>query len=170
MIGLVGRAQTGKDTAAFLFSNTHHPCKLSKPVKDDLKLLYGWDDYVIEERKDIVDPKYGFTPRDAMIRHTQMLQRFFGNYFFIDKLLSTNKGPIIITDVRYQHDIDEIHNRNGVTIKLVREGALVKHEHEDYIDDLVTTFEVRNDGTVLELFNQLAKLKLAAGPACDDRV
>jgi len=163
MIGLVGRARTGKDTAAQFFAETHRPCKLSKPVKDLCKSLYGWDDRVIEELKDIEDPRYGFTPRDAMIRHTKSMQRFFGKHFFMDKLLETQERPLIITDVRYQHDIDEIHKNNGITIKLIRDGAAVVHEHEDSIDALVTTFEVRNDGTISELFDQLAKLKLAAG-------
>jgi len=166
MIGLVGRARSGKDTAAQFFAETHRPCKLSKPVKDLCKSIYGWDDRAIEELKDMEDPRYGFTPRDAMIRHTKIMQRFFGKYFFIDKLLETQEHPLVITDVRYQHDIDEIHKKNGITIKLIRNGATVVHEHEDYIDDLETTFEVRNDGTISELFDQLAKLKVsAAGPA-----
>jgi hypothetical protein len=157
LIGLVGRSRVGKDTvAAEVFGRTHELRRLAQPVKDACKALYGWSDAHVESGlKEETDPRWGVTPRLAMVHMTNSMRSFMGADFFtrrfFDGLPEGAMAPcVVIPDVRYQEDIREIHKRGGVTIKITRPG-MPQHVFESGVDDLETTFEVVNDGTVEEL-------------------
>lgn len=153
LVGLVGRSRVGKDTVASFFSDTHTVTRLAKPIKEACKAIYGWDDAVLEtDLKEVLDPRVGVSPRLAMIHMTQAIRTFTDPEFFTRRLFDAWDGttPIVIPDVRYDHDVREIHKRGGVTIKVTRPGC-PRHVAEDTVDDLCTTYEVQNDGTVDEL-------------------
>lgn len=162
IIGLVGRSRVGKDTVASFFADTHQARKLAKPVKDACKALYGWtDDEVEGPAKEELDPKYGLTPRVAMVHLTQAIRSFHDGGFFTRRLFEFWDGtPIIITDVRYYQDIEAIHKRGGVTIKITRDGA-PRHDFETEIDHLYTTYEISNNGNLEALRSQIDRLGLA---------
>lgn len=169
LIGLVGRSRVGKDTVASFFSDTHTVRRLAKPVKDACKAIYGWDDATLEtDAKEAVDPKYGFTPRVAMMHMTQTIRTFtFDSEFFTKRLFDDWDGsPIVIPDVRFEHDVREIHRRGGVTIKIRRPGC-PQHTLEDPIDFVKTTFEIVNDGTVDDLWAKVAACALWPDPRWD---
>lgn len=166
LIGLVGRSRVGKDTVASFFSDTHEVLRLAKPIKDACKAIYGWDDSVLEtDLKEVHDARMGTTPRLAMIHMTQAIRTFTDPEFFTRRLFDAWDGttPIVIPDVRYDHDVREIHKRGGVTIKVTRPGC-PRHVAEDTVDDLWTTFEVQNDGTVEELRAKVNCLFLVTDP------
>lgn len=162
IIGLAGRARTGKDTVANLFANTHRVVRFAQPVKDAVKVLYGWNDDDVETAlKDQVDPKWGFSPRSAMIHMAQTTRLFAANDFFVKRLFENWDGaPIVIADVRYKHEVDAIHERGGITIKITRQG-ITRHEIEFTVDELETTYQVTNDGTLDGLLRQIHGLGLA---------
>ena len=162
IIGLVGRSRVGKDTVASFFADTHQARKLAQPVKDACKALYGWTDNEVEgPAKELVDPRWGITPRDAMVHITHEIRDFNDSSFFTRRLFDDWKGePIIITDVRYERDIEEIHKRGGVTIKILR-GGVTWHTFEVHIDHLHTTYVVENNGTLDQLRSQIDRLGLA---------
>lgn len=160
LIGLVGRSRVGKDTVAGLFTETHAIRRLALPVKDACKVLYGWSDIEVESAlKETKDAHWGVTPRYAMMHLTQSMRTFMGTDFFTRRFFDTIKEheSLIIPDVRFYHDVLEIHKRGGVTIKIVREGAS-SHDFEEAIDDLHTTFEVENNGTIDELKAKIAEI------------
>ncbi len=159
LIGLVGRARVGKDTVANFFRTTHMLRRFAQPMKDAVKVLYGWSDIIIETKlKDEIDPKWGITPRSAMIHMAETTKQFMGPDFFIQKLFRDWKDePIIISDVRFQNEIQAIHERGGITIKITRDDV-PKHQVEDHVDHLVTTYEVGNDGTLHELRVKIERL------------
>jgi hypothetical protein len=160
IIGLVGRSRVGKDTVAGFFADTHKARKLARPVKDACKALYGWTDLEVEgPAKEDLDLRWGLTPRVAMVHLTDALRSFHGPGFFTRQLFDTWDGtPMIVTDVRYKRDLDEIHARGGVTIKISRDTG-PGHEFEDEIDQLQTTYEITNNGTLDGLRGQIDRLK-----------
>lgn len=166
IIGLVGRSRVGKDTVASFFSGTHQVRRLAQPVKDACKVLYGWSDVEVESAaKELVDPKWGVTPRFAMVHLTQEVRRFMGSDFFTKKFFDSWDGePIVIPDVRFLEDIKEIHRRGGITIKITRKGC-PDHPFEFPIDSMPSTFVVANDGTIEELREKIERcLGRASGP------
>jgi hypothetical protein len=159
IIGLVGRARSGKDTVANFFRPTHSMRRFAQPMKDAVKALYGWSDAAIETNlKDVVDPYWGLTPRAAMIHMAETTKTFVSRDFFVKRLFGDWSGePIIIADVRYENEIQAIHERGGITIKIKRSNIPV-HEVENHIDSLKTTYEVVNDGTLHELRVEIERL------------
>ena len=152
IIGLGGRSRVGKDTVASFFEGTHQVRRLAQPVKDACKVLYGWSDVEVESAaKEEVDQRWGITPRWAMVHLTQAMRQAMGGNFFTKSFFDSWDGsPIVIPDVRFVDDIQEIHKRGGVTIKITRQGG-PDHLFECTIDSARTMFEVANDGTVDEL-------------------
>ena len=122
IIGLVGRSRVGKDTVAGFFEGTHEVRRLAQPVKDACKILYGWSDVEVESgAKEHLDEKWGLTPRTAMVHLTQAMRQCNGSNFFTKRFFETWDGePIVIPDVRFNDDVQEIHRRGGVTIKITR--------------------------------------------------
>lgn len=159
IIGLVGRARSGKDTAATFFRTTHTVRRFAQPMKDAIKALYGWSDFHIETNlKDIQDPQWGLTPRQAMIHMAESTKKLVSPDFFVKRLFGDWTGdPIVIADVRYENEVQAIHERGGITIKINRTRA-PKHEFENQIDSLKTTYEVLNDGTLDELRIEVERL------------
>jgi hypothetical protein len=162
IIGVAGRARSGKDTVASLFSKTHRVVRFAQPIKDAVKALYGWSDIETEaDIKDVVDPSWGISPRSAMIHVAQSTRLFVANDFFVKRLFDSWEGDaIVIPDVRYKHEVDAIHARGGITIKITREG-LHKHDIEFTVDELETTHQVTNNGSLDGLRRQIDSLGLA---------
>ena len=148
IIGLVGRARSGKDTVALLVAQLkpwYQIRRIAQPVKDSLKSLYDWDNRHIEgPYKEVIDPYVNKSPRQAMIETAERVKRESGQDFFIKMLLDTWDGKdLVIPDVRFQNEIDAIRRYGGVLVKVVREGCSA-FVSEDHIDDLVTDYTVHN--------------------------
>jgi len=162
IIGLAGRARSGKDTVATLFGRTHRIVRFAQPIKEAVKALYGWSDIAVEtEIKDFVDPHWGVSPRSAMQHVAQTTRLFVANDFFVRRLFDSWDGDaIVIPDVRYKHEVDAIHARGGITIKITREG-IKKHDIEFTVDELETTYQILNNGSLDDLRRQVDGLGLA---------
>jgi hypothetical protein len=152
IIGFVGRAGAGKDSAAVVFSTSHRVVRFAQPIKDACKALYGWCDNAIESRiKDVVDERWGISPRQAMIHMAKNTKHFTTEDFFVKRMLEDWRGdPIVIPDVGYQYEIDAIHSLGGITLKITRPESL-KLLEEDHIDALETTHIIENTGTYQQL-------------------
>jgi len=162
IIGLAGRARSGKDTVATLFTKTHRVVRFAQPIKEAVKALYGWSDVAMEtDIKDAVDPHWGVSPRSAMVHVAQTTRLFVANDFFVRRLFDSWEGdPIVIPDVRYKHEVDAIHARGGITIKITREG-IYNHDIEFTVDELETTHQITNNGSLDGLRRQVDGLGLS---------
>ena len=150
LIGLVGRARSGKDTVARLFDLPN--LKLAKPVKEAVRVLYGWDDVHIEGAlKDTIDPKFDITPREAMIHITNVMKKRHGVDFFSNRFMDTWDGKSgIVTDVRYQVDAEILRSKGAVMIRVDRPGCSF-HPHEGGLDHIRVDYVIINDGTIGQL-------------------
>ena len=162
IIGLAGRARSGKDTVATLFTKTHRVVRFAQPIKEAVKALYGWSGIAMEtDIKDVIDPNWGVSPRSAMVHVAQTTRMFIANDFFVKRLFDSWEGDaIVIPDVRYKHEVDAIHARGGITIKITRDGVH-KHDIEFTVDELETTYEITNNGTLDSLRRQIDSLGLS---------
>ena len=144
IIGLVGRARSGKDTAALMMPS-YHIRRIAQPVKDSLKSLYGWDNRHIEGPfKEVIDPYVNKSPRQAMIETAERVKRESGQ----------DGNNLVIPDVRFQNEIDAIRRYGGVLVKVVRDDCSA-FVCEDHIDQLVTDYTVHNT-SLLNLHSQVA--------------
>jgi hypothetical protein len=160
IIGLVGRSRVGKDTVAEMLSQQGYQVKrLAAPVKEACKCIYGWDDNMVEsELKESRDVKWDVTPRMAMVHMTQSVRQFMGSDFFTRRFFdSWNGNPTVIPDVRYEHDVNEIHRRGGLTIKITRNDA-PQHDFEVGVDSLYTKFTVDNNDSIDSLRNKISEI------------
>ncbi len=159
IIGLVGRARVGKDTVASFLGPHWKVRRLADPVKRACKALYGWTDEALETNlKEVRCDNLAVTPRQTMVHITQSIRSFMGSDFFTRRFFDTWDGqPIVIPDVRFAHDIQEIHKRGGITIKILRTGGPL-HEFETEINSHRTTYEITNDGTIDELREKINKI------------
>ena len=164
IVGLVGRARSGKDTASRVLAPEYTLKRMARPVKDACKALYAWTDEALEsELKDFKNEFWGLTPRATMVHLTHQIKEYMGQVFFTRRFFAEwdGKTPLVIPDIRYSSDVDEIHKRGGVTIRIIRPGVVL-HEFENEIEKLKTTWTVVNDGTIEELeakIKEVLKLK-----------
>jgi hypothetical protein len=153
IIGLVGRARVGKDTAASFLTDKYTIRRLAQPVKDACKVLYGWSDVHIEgPDKEHIDRQWGISPRMAMLHLTHTMRQCNGSDFFTRRFFNQWDGqePVVVPDVRYAHDVEEIHRRGGITIKIKRNGG-PDYDVEFPIDSISTMYEVENNGSIEDL-------------------
>lgn len=164
IIGLLGRARSGKDTVANYISQqypTYEICRIAQPIKDSLQCLYGWSDKHIEGfLKEVTDPVINKSPRDAMIELGERVKSESGQDFFINMLLRKHKGDIIIPDVRFQNEVDRIREAGGIVIKVERPGCS-SLPNENGIDQIKPDLSIWNSrsienlhGIIMQLNNQ----------------
>nr|QBK89033.1 MAG: uncharacterized protein LCMiAC02_01260 [Mimivirus LCMiAC02] len=72
-----------------------------------------------------------------------------------------NRANVVITDVRFQNEVDFIHKYNGIVIKIHRESINDTSTHiaEKGIDNIEDyDFLISNDGTIKDLHNNIQKI------------
>ena len=165
VIGLVARSRCGKDTVADYIIDTYGNTqtiikrRLAGPIKKAVEVLYGFTTEHLEtDLKDIKNEKYNCSPRDAMVAITRTIMELSGTDFFTNQLYNsrTPSEVTIIPDVRYSHDIERIHNNDGIVIKIERHiNTLVHYKNENSIENMEADYTIVNNGTLEELYEQV---------------
>lgn len=167
IIGLLGRSRVGKDTVAAALVSALGSAKivrLSQPLKDAVRALYAFTEEQLEtDAKEVVDVRYGVTPRAAIQELCGHIMKEHGVDFFTRRLYANvgggdggggDGGCIVIPDVRYAHDIAEIRRRGGIVVKITRDLAAAGyalHPWEAAIDTMESDVVIENIGSVAEL-------------------
>ena len=171
IIGLVGNKNVGKDTLAdYLVENKKFiKYAFADPLKKGLKELFGLSDEQLNGNlKEVIDPEWNITPRELM--------QFFGTevmQFKLQELIPTLKRTfflkrfeqfvldnpdknIVVSDVRFQHELDKILQHQGIIIKISRKNAsktFLNHVSESEIDNFKNiTYSFDNDSSKEDLF------------------
>lgn len=145
IIGLVGKARSGKDTFAnmlyrkmdsndILFLTYSFAGELKARMMEDFELD---NEQVNGNLKEVPDPRYPkkggghWTPREILQFMGTDAYRAIDEHFWVKQLMktidrSTNRKDgdqinFIITDCRFPDEIRAVEDRNGVIIKIVRE-------------------------------------------------
>jgi len=164
LIGIAGRARTGKDTlaahlvAAYGFTRY----AFADPLKAMLSHIPGWDErYLNGDLKDVVDPFYGVSPRRAM----QTLGTEWGRSLAPDWWVMVADRSIpegqktVISDVRFDDEAQYVRER-GLLIHLVRPDApgVAGHVSEAGVEVSVDDIVIGNDMGVPALLAKFDRL------------
>lgn len=181
IVAIAGRSGAGKDAAAdalqriMAFKNV----KLSGPLKQAATAMFGvpHDCFCDNDLKDVpLHALRGSTPRAVLqwlgtdvMQHgliTSGLLPGIGRGFWARRLADTidtlppSENRVVISDMRFQHELDFLRKRYGnqlLAIRIVRDlklectpdGAIeLEHESERVVDALDVDLVVHNDGTL----------------------
>jgi hypothetical protein len=170
IIAICGCKRVGKDTVAEHLRDKfgYKIVKFAEPLKDMLKVLFGFSHEQIEITKDVVDPMWGVAPRKVMqFFGTEIMQfevqRLLPNIdrgFFVKSLLARHKDDerIVISDMRFIHEWQAIKNThaNSLIIKITRNDSPVDdHVSEMELEHIDPDFVIENNGTLESLFAEV---------------
>ena len=173
ILALGHRKQTGKDTLArFIASRLRLNNRglnvivagFADELKDTVYRLYGWAGVKPKEyyeahqaEREVILPQIGMSYRAKLIQignHTRAIDECVWSNALLKKL---NVDVLIIKDLRFPHEITQVHSCGGHVVKVVRPGI---PEDTDGADEPLATFNewdhiVVNDGDLNKL-NQAA--------------
>lgn len=172
LIGLVGRRGVGKDTVGDYLVSRHGFRKqaFARPIKEACALLFQVDPLVFEDRTLKETPlKYNLSPRQmAQLVGTDFFRNQVSPTFWLDYfedwLASHRDEAVVVTDVRFQNEVDLIRKLGGEVWFIARNTGdrnevADLHISESGIDSLSNiTRTVPNDGTLEELHASVERL------------
>lgn len=176
LFGILGRKFAGKDTVADYMCSKHNFKKLvlAEPLKEACKLLFNFsDEQLYGNLKETIDPNWGTTPRivfqylgtDIFRKDIHKIIPDIDDNFWVNLAISkylemknVNKNAlIVISDVRFQNEIDNIHKQGGIIIKIIRPSLsnTDAHESEKNIDNFDSDYTIINDSTKDDLYGKI---------------
>ena len=158
LIGLTGKARSGKDTFAGYLSYVLKipPYALASPIKRNVNQMFGWDDRHSDgELKEVIDETLGFSPRKAY----QVFGTEFGRHLNPDIWINMARaqyrmiGKLIITDVRFDNEAKWIQSEGGIVIEVVRDSikAVEGHSSETGVNREYIDYTIENNGSLNDL-------------------
>ncbi|MFA6102201.1 MAG: hypothetical protein WCV67_03005 [Victivallaceae bacterium] len=180
MIGLTGRAGSGKDTAGALirewiardFSGQFNGYRamvygIADPLRDALTCFIRRA--VPREEKEIVNPVLGISPREFMQKSGDFFRQMMGEDILLRLLgqrIREHRHTIyIITDVRLDIEAAFIREHGGIIIAIQRDaagldGAVSQHRTEQGVSPSLVNYMISNNGGMDELCRQIDLMML----------
>jgi hypothetical protein len=193
IIGICGFQSSGKDSIAKFLIEQYGFQKLSfaGALKDIVSIMFGWPRSKLEgltpedrEWRDVVDPWWAETLEIPQLTPRYILQHFgtdlFRKHFHQDiwvkivenklKQLTNDGINVVITDCRFENEINLITKYGGKIVKVYRdlpqwfhkyqqgvnveEAALLHASEVNWIRSHCD-YELTNDGTLLDLYEKI---------------
>lgn len=159
IIGITGKARSGKDTIADVLVKNYGFVKINYAdhLKKCTSLLFNFNnDQMYNKEKDIIDVRYNKTPRELLQWFgTDVMRKQFDNDFWINHVENQfDNKLLVISDVRFQNEADLIKKYNGIIIKVTRKNAL-NNDHESENQNIKEDFIIDNDDTKQKLINKI---------------
>lgn len=176
LIAVCGYKRCGKDTLANQISQAygHKHVKIAGRLKEVVRCLFGFtEDQVESDSKEVVDERWGVSPRRAMqFVGTEMFQYKIQELipgvernFWIRSLVEQEVAPclagggsVVISDIRFVHEYNEL-KKHGVFVILVeRDGCGCQddmHASEQDFRNIPADIVLKNNGEVTELLEGL---------------
>ena len=165
LIGLTGPARAGKDTAGTVIKwiQGWETYALASPIKETMNGLFGWDGrHSFGELKEVIDPDWGFSPRQAY----QLFGTEFGRSLREDLWLRMaevkyrKQGSLIITDIRFENEASFIRQNGGIIIHVSRKDCekVNAHSSEAGIAWNARDMTIPNDGTIEDFKSKVKDL------------
>lgn len=131
LIGLTGKAGSGKDTVANFLERGYGYTKysLAQPLKEMLNGVFGWSMELWQNREWKECPLLGdVSPRKlAQWLGTDILRKYAGEDIWIklmeDRLDTNPCAQMVVADVRFENEARAIHVKGGIVIQLVNPDA-----------------------------------------------
>jgi len=163
IIGLTGKARSGKDTVASHLQEAYkfHHYWFSKPMKDACRSMFGWgDEHLYGELKEEVDQRYGISPRVALqTLGTEWGRNTINSDLWIlraQKEMEQHEN-IVISDCRFDDEAEAVISSGGIVIEIVRQGInqVAAHSSESGISSSLINYQIENNGTLPELYRSV---------------
>jgi len=173
LIGVHGKAQSGKDTIARVLVEEHGFVRMAfaDPLKAASAVLFGWPVEMAfsDEIKGYKSPLWDITGRTAFQRLGDAMKIGFGTDFWIKRWACEyarlkDKHSIVVADVRTNAEADMIRGLGGVILHLERRGAGLSglegmHSSEAGITfNRSTDLRIENNGTLSELEDEINRI------------
>jgi len=174
IIGLLGNKNVGKDTLAdYLVSyKKFQKYAFADSLKECLHSLFGFNQEQLNgSLKETIDEVWNITPREVLqffgteimqLKIQELLPNINKNFFVkrFQQFLNNNKNKnIVISDVRFQHEINFIKEQGGIIIKINRDNSsktFLNHVSESKIDYLSgVDFTIINNESVDNYFKKI---------------
>ena len=169
LIGLAGLKGAGKDTAAewLCFHGYFERIALADPIKDGLAAMLGLNAYTFSEPtlKETVIDWLGCTPRHLMqTLGTEWGQRYVARDVWtriaqhkIDTHRRRSDLPIVVTDIRFEHEADWLRAQGGQVWHICRDiQAHDAHASEQGVMFALGDVQILNTGIKAQLYTQIA--------------
>ncbi len=178
IIGITGQKFSGKNTLGdyFVENYNYEQIAYADALKDAVKCIFDFDDeQLYGSKKEEIDEFWGITPRqvlqfvgtDLFRNHIHELLPSIGKDIWIhvvkrkiiNKMKKKPNSCFVITDARFNNEVDMIKQLGGTVIKLRRNtGHQDNHESEILIDSLPSDYEFENNGSKEELYDKVMKV------------
>jgi len=182
LIGLLGKKRSGKDTVADFLKEKYQYKKMAfaDKLKSICREMFGFtDQQLYTDDKEKIDDYWNISPRHALqfigtdlIRSymDKLIPHIKNNFWvkvlekeYLDTVKNFPEKYIVISDVRFENEVDFIHKYGGTVIKLERESEYDDvHISEKGIDD-ITNYDIliHNNSTLDALYEKIVdNLKL----------
>lgn len=179
IVGIGGKKGSGKDTLAeyFINNNNFKRYAFGDPVKEVCRVLFDLsDEQLYGNKKDTFDEKLGVYPRELF----QKIGTEFGRNnihqlfpdlkiikgeLWVDKFnnfYANNKSVnIVITDVRFDSEINSIKDKGGTLIYIKRPN---ENKDDNHLSEIITESKfdiiINNNSTKNELYNKYKSLNI----------
>ncbi len=134
IIGIIGAIGSGKDTIAdyLIAAHGYKKASFARRVKDVAAAVFSWDRELLEgstresrEWREQVDPFWGLSPRQALQKiGTEMFRTHIRDDIWVraleKDLVAEPAQNFVITDCRFQNEIDTIRGLGGRLIYVSR--------------------------------------------------
>lgn len=168
LIGLTGRAGSGKDTAAAYLAQAHRfmPLAFATPIRQMLQAGLGLteEDFAPANKNEII-ARLQRSPRQLMqTLGTEWGRTHVHSSVWVDlavyELDRMENLDVAFTDVRFEEEASMIRNRGGFIVRLVRSVANPVHAHvsEAGLQLRDGDKEIHNNGTLFQLYDKLDAL------------
>ena len=179
LIGILGNKRHGKDTISDYLVQQFNFTKdaLATPIKDICEILFHFDnDQLYGDKKEIPDEYWNVSARQVMqFIGTDLFRNQMGklipdmkNNFWIRHFeykyykIYQNKN-IVVSDIRFQNEVDMIHSLGGIIIKVYRPDYPIdtKHPSEKGIHIIKNyDYQIINDSNKQDLYKKINELYL----------
>lgn len=170
LIGLAGRARTGKTTSANHLVNTHGfvAYAFADPLREGLMQIFNLSPCDFDDdRKELTIDWLGRSPRELM----QSMGTEWGRHQVHPELwtllaeqnleflgqTNDNASGFVISDLRFENEADFVRKRGGIVIHVLRSDAdeVNPHISESGIGIQDNDLVLHNDGALEDLFGQI---------------
>ena len=177
LVGFAGAKRAGKDVAAahLVATGGFKRYAFATPLKELCQGLFGLThDQVDGDSKDLVAARYGITPRRIMQMVGTDCIRTIAPAFWVDAFdvwlsevrearevrgagYTGRSQNVVVSDVRFQNEVDLIHKRGGRVFLLTRECCDVCDRHVSEQARMLRGLDgvIRNEGSMADLCREV---------------
>ena len=172
IIGITGRKRHGKDTLGDYLVQHYGYTKIgfADALKEGCRHIFGFnDDQLYGNSKEIDDEFWKASPRKVLqYVATELFRDQISRVLpevkddiwvkVVEKTILQNPDKkYVITDVRFNNELEFVKKYNGLTLKVQRDTLtnIDSHISESFIDELKTHYTLKNSGTLEELYKKL---------------